>query len=565
MNFLARLFSAICISTIFMIFILNYRISSRYKNIAIIIHEESRLSYMLNHEYLINGNVAQYSSYIIISGKDKTIFQIEVFIKLALSYNTEILNDLQMLRCLVKFLKNENNTIQLDPISSQALRSSDNYNKKLIYNCKLNYKNLELNDIVVAVILKSDFNIENVLPNSMVKYQMPTIIKTIEPRLQSVALCVHFTYAVPSQIFHWFSHQLSIGVNEIRIYDATENMQLTKILRNYYGVDERIVVVPYNIHFNKICNQTILFNEKDDMNKSCLEFYESQFADKIRHRDQHETLTANDCFSVLSKKHEFIGYYDLDEFVYPRRLDLYREYNRYSCNSDSQKSICSLNPFGIQESNNLFYNYLNELIEKYKNGKNKSDLRSIQFMHATTLPNLAERQLMMRIGHLIKQINSTNKFPIYLNLDNHLFEINYSDISYVQNLYEIYTNFISCAYKDYFNKIKTIDEIFKRYLYYVTELNERMHKSIHYYKNVNTMWVHHAKEHEKKSWAFWPSVFDGHFIKHYRENLKITKRVFTGTIRKLNIDFEYIFYLLKKYTSFCNVTLLLNEQDKKEK
>jgi hypothetical protein len=30
-------------------------------------------------------------------------------------------------------------------------------------------------------------------------------------------------------------------------------------------------------------------------------------------------------------------------------------------------------------------------------------------------------------------------------------------------------------------------------------------------------------------------------------------RNFSGSIRKLNIDFEYVFFLLQKYTNFCDI------------
>ena len=103
-------------------------------------------------------------------------------------------------------------------------------------------------------------------------------------------------------------------------------------------------------------------------------------------------MNSNDCLTVLQNKYEFIGYHDLDEFIFPRNFKkiqkLYSSYPVAKCNNLS--SICKLDSFkqafnpddsrNYQEGNYL-YNYIQYLIGYYGNGKNISELRSIYFQH----------------------------------------------------------------------------------------------------------------------------------------------------------------------------------------
>ncbi len=93
-----------------------------------------------------------------------------------------------------------------------------------------------------------------------------------------------------------------------------------------------------------------------------------------------------------------------------------------------------------------------------------------------------------------------------------------------------------------------------RHLYYITEGNEAMGKNIHYYKNVKSLFIHYAKDTALGSWGFHASVSDGNFLSHFRVDVnKFFKANFSGSIRKVNIDFEYVSFLLKNHTTFCSI------------
>jgi fatty acid-binding protein DegV len=75
-------------------------------------------------------------------------------------------------------------------------------------------KEVDLNEAVLAVIWQKDYDEKLdlnefkttesnnykkiiVLPFSLIKFQKPTIIKPVEPRLPSIGFCVHYIYSFP--------------------------------------------------------------------------------------------------------------------------------------------------------------------------------------------------------------------------------------------------------------------------------------------------------------------------------------------------------------------------------
>ena len=507
-------------------------------------YSSEELKFTNNHKYLINANVAQYSSYIITEADDikkKTVLKIITHVKLN---NNKIKNygNKSNFKCIVKLLFNSVvRHVELEAFEENKFATS--LNRKFVFlldpdELQRKFQTfssfINLEDIVVAVIWKNDYQqnldimslskrlaearIEKIiLPYSLIKFQKPKIIKPSQPRLNSLSLCVHYTYAIPSQIINWFDLHLSFGVREIMIYDAIDNKELTKLLKTTYGDDERIVIIPYEMNLNDLCNQTDFTisnypkNVQEYLIITCKEFYKAEFKEKIDGRSAHEEITSNDCFTVLREKHEFIGYYDLDEFVFPRSMDATKDfYDKnldYTCESDSQKSICESNSF----LNENIYDYLNKLIEIERNGRDRNELGSIRFLHAIYLPERVEKQLINLIGSLIEKTHlyeSTlaSLFPTDLYLSQppfksgHLFNIKIDDLEYINYLYKHYNRFALCTYEKYLKNATKIDTSLIRYLYYVTEGGERARKEIHYYKNVKSIFTHFAEDYKRDSW-----------------------------------------------------------------
>jgi hypothetical protein len=542
--------------------------------------------YVPSHEYLINNNIAQYSCYKVISKDEYDVinYSIEVLVQ----FRKKLPKTHYPTRDFIGLLKLSDNeeVIELEPFESPKFYL--NSAKKFIF--KINPDAIDFNKIVaVAAILKNDFsktldlktfenffnlepaeNLDISLPYSFIKYQKPALIQSTEPRIPSVSLCVHYTYAIPPQIITWFNQHLSFGVKEIMIYDGLEDGRLKKYLKKHFGTDERITVMPYAFDRDNLCKENNNFNlsEKSSLflKHSCNHFYHTAFEHKIQYRFYHEQVSSNDCFSVLSKKYEFIGYHDLDEFIYPMNLNyanFYEEQKLFFCENESKKSICSMKPLTNYFNSNILsenhlYNYLISIISK-NNSTILNQVRSVYFPHAgVLLPNEIEHSLITQIGSIVKKSNERNfynQFPFTIRLSLHTFVIELDDIEYIKHLYSSYQSLIPCAYLSYLNKIDKYDKNLVRYLYYATETRERAGKTIHYYKHVKSVFMHYARDFDKPSKLVVASAASGRTLRHYRELPKTMKRNQTGTIRKINIDYEYIFYLLKKFTDFCGEVL----------
>jgi hypothetical protein len=85
----------------------------------------------------------------------------------------------------------------------------------------------------------------------------------------------------------------------------------------------------------------------------------------------------------------------------------------------------------------------------------------------------------------------------------------------------------------------------------LTENNHHSSKEIHYYKNVKSIFNNNAKDTARNTWKILaPS---NNFISHFCTDLtNFYDENIGGSINKLNFDFEYIFFLLRKFSKFCN-------------
>ena len=285
--------------------------------------------------------------------------------------------------------------------------------------------------------------------------------------------------------------------------------------------------------------------------------------------DAHRVVTLNDCFTVLNKKYEFIAVIDFDEFIYPRNYntleDFYEKNTIYKCNKESRNSICSMNPLKFSQNStasnssdkNYFYKYIKSLMEIFRIGWNISSIASIEFQNAATMPVSMEKQLISDLEMIIKKTedskNESLLFPIEVVANkHHIFLIEKDDIDYVKYLYNSYKNFItSCIYEKYALKIAMIEKNLIRALYYLTSPNERPQKSIYHFYNTRSMGIHRTKEVRGNAWRVGPKALDGHFTPHYRREAYKYNQNFTSSIRNLNIDFEYLFFISKNYANFC--------------
>jgi hypothetical protein len=532
-QFLQILIPIVCFTIIIL-----YRSSITDLNLNAIVTLKT-IKYYENYVFMLNRNVIQYSSYLI---SDKSINTLKIQSIIHVNYQY-ISNSTNIFACKIKSIKTNYTAVFR---ASEVIELAEPESKKI--TCKIQLmENIDLNELVIAVVRKGDFgDSKPSFPKYMLNFQIPKIINVLKNKIPQVGLCVQFVYNKPEMFESWLKIQNDIGIAEIVLHDSTDD----RSLNNY--VDSKYVEIrPYNINYTDICRKDLLnFNDQDSLNiylKTCNIFFDREFADKYALRGKHDHMSSNDCYITMSQKYEFVALYDLDEVIYTRSLNSQNMTLVESCKNSS--SICQLKPFSMK-----IYDYLNKLIE---NEEDKNKLSAIVFDHAFYLLSYdMEIKLMDNLKNFI--LNGTQKYPskIFLEYKSqlvHEFIIEKTDLDYIKNLINLHDT-LSCLYKDSIDNITTINHDLKRFLYYVTELDERFPKSIHYTNNVQAVFTHFPLVATPDSVEFVPNYINGHVLSHYRKEMPDSyEKVFKGTIRKLNVDFEYSLYLLKNYTNLCKL------------
>ena len=551
-----------------------------------------------NYFYIINNNIAQYSVYLT---KLEDAYKIEAYV---FFYYKKMVDHskIENYYCLVKLLNvkgyhDNHEIIQLNTLSTPGYYFDSNrkfvfkFSPKDFKSFAIDSNNFKIENIVVAVIRKEDYSkdlSENdlnsnltdnenydkkfALPYSLIVFQQVAYSESNQVS-KTVSSCVHFTYGRVMPYFeNWVDMHLTFGVAEIMFYDSTPGMVLTKYVENMNSNKKsRIKVKPYKITEEELCNdalqpKTEFKKIKQLLKANCLSFYKFEFKDFIGGRTKHEQITSNDCITDFSKKHEYITYYDLDEFVFPRALNITQQ-ELVKC--DDRDGICSLKPFEVTNSNltqeSSMYNYLDNLVNKYRGNRDKSRLAAITFQHSAYLieENIVDH-LFANLGIILQSLDedkSNLTFPILIvfhgpsNPIGHTFIIEKNDIEYIRYLYNSYYSLAKCLFNNSIKKMNsTLDVSLQRFVYLITEHEQRWPKSILVGKNMEATFLHFPTQWIPGSWDFKPDASDGHMLPHFRDDISwLYYGNFNGSIRKLNIDFEYLFFIVKKFSNYCKI------------
>jgi hypothetical protein len=507
--------------------------------------DETDLSiYYKNHQWMFNVNVFQYSSYLVISNSSHHQFEILILLFDVASKKKDFFT------CLAKSKKMDK-THEIRILKSYRLVLGNVY-KIICYYDKTQF-GADLDDLAVSVKLTKDIY-SNEFPQNMVNFQIPTVIYEVNPRFPKVGVCVNFVPNVHSAIYNWVEMHEYFKATEIVLHDATNklrNLLYPKFKTSFVEIRN------YDIDVDRLCN-----TEQISMNivkhnhvaqkyrDYCVNFVNTIFSDP----GPHNHLSVNDCYASLSYKYEFVTLYDLDELILPRAhniLDIAKDREPFKCSSDLIHT-CSYKPIISM------YDYFKGLIKnEFKNNIEK--LRSIQFHHSAYLfPDDTQALLFRNLKDIVLQIESNStKFPLHLNTGGknrfyHSFTIDEKDKDYAIYLSEKYDEII-CLFNEIIkNKTKSLQNQWKRFVYFHTHYDQRYPKSVHYTLNVQGLFTHFAEHYTKDSIVLNPSKINGHMNSHYRNDLHefVTEKR-KSSIKNIGIDFDYAVFLIQNFTSSC--------------
>jgi hypothetical protein len=502
-----------------------------------------------NHRWMYNHDIAQYSAYVI---RNRSHVWIEAMVFIVNTENTLNLSDVM---CLIRI---EDTGEIVEKRIHTALKAYFKYPRKVVV--QLDESKFYKTDLGVAVFRTSNYKKDAFHTN--VNFQLADVLEVHAPRKKGLAQCIAHVRRFKEAHKVFLHAQKGFGVDAIILHDSTHDQSLTNFLRNNSDYSF-ITLRQYDQNPDAMCNRSIS-GLLDEGNTTHIDFYTQKCLKYARDHIErlswnHEELSLNDCYITMSYTYEFVAVYDLDEFVFPRTIDPQQRFSDFKLNktrNDTEchaKSICEKKGFEFG-----LYDYIVKILNKTNHANDYSDLNSICFRHVVMISPEMSKAIMADLKDLIRKMetNASLTYPFVHDVDLTLsFKIERDDRDYLDYLIAFDAE-LQCFYS-ILNNSKTIVNDFKRYFYHILPPNYRFGKCIHHSKNVGMLFAHWG--YHTRGTGVHPNVTIGEFLPHFRADLsnyyykhKNGEKLVTS-IRDLNIDSEYLNFIIKNYTDTCAI------------
>jgi hypothetical protein len=197
---------------------------------------------LYSHTFIVNNNLAQYSSYIT---KYEHSYLIEIYFFMNVVQGVDGHFSIENFSCLLKWL-NPNGTENI--IEAKAISSSPYYfgnNRMVKFEIKNRdirrylHLNFKIENVQVAIIRKDEYDknlsenelnknlqfvdtpnfTKTVLPFSLIKYQKPILFDGRVNLTKTIAACITYSYgSTLSNSEIWIGFHLKFGIEEIMLY-----------------------------------------------------------------------------------------------------------------------------------------------------------------------------------------------------------------------------------------------------------------------------------------------------------------------------------------------------------
>jgi hypothetical protein len=482
-----------------------------------------------NFLWTVNNNVAQYSCYLI---NNSTHAWIESMI---LIWGYEI-GDVAGLRCHIR-VNGSNKAFEIIPSRVYAIGGAV-CRKVVVQLNETLREEISKSKISVAIVSKRHGNASDI------SYQTPDTVTVREPRVKAVGHCIKFINRNTQKKLDFFLYMLKQSeIAAIILHDATEDETLAQRLKNNSLFDFATLRPFYSDIISLFC--------QDD--ETCLKHKIDPNADVSSNGSRHlQHLSMNDCYVKLGYTYEFVSVFDVDEFIFPRALQtetnvkLISNWNGSLCHFEN---LCKQSPLS-----HSLYDYIMHIIRKSPYAADYSHLQSLKMHHAAML-NIHEDE-GMQMTEMTKYLKRSftlepTRFPIAVRMGDHTtFEINRNDLAYIDYLNNLFAD-SQCLYPKLLNNLN-IPHDFKRYVFHINADHQRNGKSIHYTKNVACVGMHGPFHASEKTVVIDGNRSAGEFLSHFRDSFWKTYMVkSTTSIRSINVDLEYLSFLLQTLTDQC--------------
>jgi hypothetical protein len=508
----------------------------------------------LNNEWTINGNIVQYSSFVILV--ETNLIKIEV---LALS-NKRYLDTTDLhnnIKCVIK-MKNDFKlyiTSPYDIVAIPFMETNDIPSTLWKFQCFYKFSNqenfLDSKDLAVSLVDVNDFksnkknsiflNNKAVLSINYIQYQKPAYFNLFKPKKKAVAHCVHLLRGLDHtrtvRILNWIELQRKIGIKKIRLYVLDVEESVIQLIKKKYSQDF-IEIIFHHTNLKDVCKKQIerlenypnsLFYQK--LYDYCKTAFEKHYnISKILVLNAHERINTNDCFYNYKYEYEYVTNYDIDEIILPRNID-YNDNNNANCENSLKNS---------QNYTYNIYDYADRLFSKY--GKKKTSC--ISFENVMFLPN--NKNLDTFLLNLYN--NKKHLTTIVLHGEENK-TVQYkcdskTKFSYSKTIYK-YSNLYKCLknkYKSYIND--TVDGNFNNAI--ASLMNMREGKSIFNTDNTEGINQHYASIEKSFTYRIKIPLKLG-YASHFRESFNKFFYNQQYPIDFVLVDIEYYLFLINSF------------------
>jgi hypothetical protein len=508
-----------------------------------------RVYYMTSPMWFYNEkDMAQYSAYIIKNG-NKSWLESMVYV-----FHEGIFK-VEDYTCRIKLI----DTGEIIEKTPKEMFSAYYYPIKKVVVSLSDDERLRTNAIAIAILRVNNQTRND--PKRFVNYQLPEIVTVEDPRRKEMGRCIAYVRMFKDMHKLYLKMQRKFGIAKIILHDATPTQNMTEFIKNNTEYGEFVRVQSYDLNPERICRMSAkpLFNGVHTNEtylvsflQNCLNYMTKQVC---RMTLEHEELSLQDCWSQLGYIYEFVAVYDLDEFVFPRSVKPWQQYNQIMSSPDNcdAKRKCKENPFPLS-----LYDYVVGILNTTIHANSYSRLSSIEFRHAiTVLPNTLGNLMIKKFKDLVLQLE-TNKsiaLPLVYDIDDTIsLRIQQNDTDHLKYLIKL-DDEIQCIFAK-LNSSSIIPVELKRYMYHVFPEDWRWGKCIHYSKNVQSLFAHYGIYN--KGETVLSNVTNGELLPHFRDDVTPfykphprDNRLITS-IQALSIDHEYLTFMTKTYTNMCS-------------
>jgi hypothetical protein len=277
---------------------------------------ESQLIFLDKHEWIVQYNVAQYSSIL--------VEQLDGSVDIEALFFHDKSTKIEYIRANVKCFaimsgKDLDSSTIIDPFEVLGIDSGASI---WLIKCKIKNSKIKNFQPSIAIIDINNFGL-NPNENILIKLQKSSIFKRSIPKKKQIAHCVHLVHNLDENrlknLIEWIFIQRKLNIAKISLYfQNVKNLNnVTEKIREANNDESFVKIIDYKNKFEDFCQINSSIN-KPNMSlteESCKESFGIHFS-KVKQK--HEKINTNDCYLNYKYEYEYVSNYDFDEFIFPR-------------------------------------------------------------------------------------------------------------------------------------------------------------------------------------------------------------------------------------------------------